>query len=494
MDSAQFKRQKLSKKPLILNLFSEGCPSHLTPGAWAYINDEGHKYNKLDYSRKLAKMAEDAKINAVFLADVLGPYDVYNGPGNYDAVCEAGSQFPLAEASLFVSAMASLTKSLGLCLTFSTVSEAPYLLARRLATLDSLTEGRVSWNVVTTYLDSASRNLLNGQSLPEHDERYVRAEEYINAIYELLLSSWRDYAVIRDAQRQIYADPERVRKINFEGKYFKIPGPGMSEPTPQRLPVISQAGTSSKGVNFAAKHAEIAFLSGYTPGSLKKSIDTINALALEKFGRRPGSIKFVSSIFVILGDTDEEAEAKFKEYQEYFHYEGALALFGGWTGIDLGQYTDEDDLSQVNNDQATQGFVNSFLKDVPGKKTRQYLAQSVGIGDQRKRVFVGSPKTVADELERWVDISGIDGFNFTYASFPESFEDISQMLVPELRKRGLAWDDYPVVGGTFRENLYGIEGKDFVPEDHVAYGYRWRTGSKEDFEEALANYKQNIPK
>lgn len=180
--------------PLIINAFAMGCSGHQSPGLWRHPQDRSADYTQIEYWTGLARLLERGKFHALFLADVLGGYDVYNGPSNITAAASSGAQWPLHEPSMVVSAMAAVTSNLAFGITFSTISEPPYQLARRLATLDHLTDGRVGWNVVSSYLDSVARNLLNGESLPEHGERYKRAEEYIQVVYELLLSSWRDDA------------------------------------------------------------------------------------------------------------------------------------------------------------------------------------------------------------------------------------------------------------------------------------------------------------
>lgn len=381
-------------------------------------------------------------------------------------------------------------------MTASTISEAPYLFARRLATLDHLSNGRVGWNVVSSYLDSAARNVLNGENLPPHDERYVRAQEYLDVIYELFLSSWRDDAVVLDKERGIYSDPERIRQINFEGKYFKVPGPSIVQPTPQRLPVILQAGASPSGVKFGAKNAEGVFVADTSPENLAPKVENLRKTA-EEFGRTKDDIKVIQLVTVIVARTHEEAIKKFEEYKSYGDLEGAQALFSGWTGIDIGKFDWDEELSSSDNN-AIRGFLEKWTKRLPSdpehiRKTRRYVADKITIGGSGV-VIVGSPSEVVDELERWVDIADIDGFNFTYTITPGSFEDLAEFVIPELRRRGLFWNDYPKDGLTFRENLFGVKGEDakFLKKSHPAYGLRWRAGeSKESFEKRIQEIKAN---
>jgi alkanesulfonate monooxygenase len=484
------KRQK-KNKPLLLNFMVLPAPSHLSPANWAHPNDRASEYKSLSYWTDLAKLAEKHKINAIFIADVLGPYDVFNGPHNFDAVAKSGAQFPLVDPSIYISAMASVTESVAFGCTFSTISEAPYHFARRIATLDHATNGRIGWNVVTSYLQSAARNLLDDKQLPPHDKRYDKADEYLEVVYKLLLSSWRDDAVIADAETLTYCDPSRIREINHQGEFFNVPGPHVVEPSKQRFPVVLQAGASERGRHYSAKHAEVVFISGFTPEDLKTTVDTIRKLAKETYNRDPSHLKFISELSIILGDTHEEAEAKFKDYAKYQHFEGKQALIGGWTGLDLSKYSDDEDLDNIESSRS-----NAMLSAVKmyittnTTKTKRAIVESVGIGKGRKRLIVGTPNEVADELQRYVDIAGLDGFNFVNVNFPSTFEEIGEKLIPVLRERGLASTDYAVPGGTFRENLYGVKGQTFLPKDHYAHDYRWTEGTREEFKEKLdSNYK-----
>lgn len=490
------KKRPNPSKYLVINAFDMGCIGLQNPGLWAHPDDKKSTgYKNLNYWTDLAKTLEKGKFNGVFLADVLGGYDVYNGPENIGPAAKAAAQWPVNEPSAVVSAMAAVTKHLSFGVTFSTISEHPYHFARRIATLDHLTDGRVGWNIVSTYLDSAARNLLENQPLPEHDERYVRTEEYFDVVAKLLLASWADDAVKNDKVSRIYADPSRIRKINHKGKYFEVPGPQITEPSPQRLPVVLQAGTSNKGKEFAARCAEVVFITTFTPEKLASEICDIKTRAL-KYGRKQGDIKFLQLVTVVLGESSNAAAEKYRELQSKGDLEGAQALFSGWTGIDIGKFGADEELRDVGSN-AVKGFVNNWTKVSPGepkdlRKTRAYVAKNITVGGLGP-VFYGTTQFVADEIERWVNVSEVDGFNFTYAVSPGSFEDIVEYLIPELQRRGLVWEDYPKsVHGTlsFREGLFGpsTEGADsrFLKPSHPAYKYRWTSGvSKKSFEGSI---------
>ncbi|KAF2703623.1 Nitrilotriacetate monooxygenase component A/pristinamycin IIA synthase subunit A [Pleomassaria siparia CBS 279.74] len=427
------------QKKLILNAFVEMCSGHQSPGLWRHPDDHSHEFNDIEHWVELAKLLEEAKFHGIFIADVLG---------SLDAAVRTGAQWPVNEPLAVVSAMAAATKSIGFGVTVSTTYEQPYHLARRLSTADHLTKGRLGWN---------------------HDERYAQAEEYVKVIYKLLESSWRDDAVVLDREKGIYTDPERVRKINHEGKYFTVPGPHICQPSPQRTPMLLQAGTSKAGKAFAAANAEAIFMSAHAPAVCAKNIAEIREMAKTQFGRDGNNIKVLALVTPILGRTEEEAQAKLAEYRKYASHEGALALFGGWTGMDLSKYGDDQELREVESN-AVVSTVQGYARFSPGtsKWTKHTIADHVSLGGNGP-IFVGTAAQVADSFQIWIDEAGVDGFNM-------SFKDIIELLLPELRSRGLFWDDYAVPGGTYRENFYEKEGQKGPLSEHVASTYRWKAG------------------
>lgn len=193
-----------------------------------------------------------------------------------------------------------------------------------------------------------------------HDDRYAQAEEYIRVMYKLFQSSWRDDAVILDREKGVYTDPALVRQINHNGRFFTVPGPHIVQPSPQRTPLLLQAGTSKAGKVFAAQHAEAIFVSAHAPEVCAKSISEIRQLARDEYGRDPNNIKVLALVTPILGRTEEEAQQKLAEYRKYASHEGALALFAGWTGMDLDKYGDEEELRQVESNAVRYVFLFCF--------------------------------------------------------------------------------------------------------------------------------------
>ncbi len=424
------------------------CVGHQSPGLWTHPEDQSHRYKDSSYWIELAQILEKGQFDAVFIADVLGYYDVYDG--SRDAAVRQGAQTPVNDPSLIVPLMSAVTKHLGFGVTASVTHEHPYTFARRMSTLDHLTDGRVGWNIVTSYLKSAAVNMGLEDQI-KHDERYDIAQEYLEVCYKLWEGSWEDDAVLRDKERGIFTDPSKVHDINHDGHYYKVPGAHLCEPSPQRTPVIYQAGASMKGRAFAGRNAECIFIGAPTINAAKQSVIKLRAEA-EQAGRAPDEIKILTMVTPVVGRTEEEAWEKFNDYKKHISYEGALALFGGWTGIDLSEYAPDENLRYVKND-AIQSAVENFTKIDPDINwTVDKIKEHVGIGGLGTKI-VGSPEQVADELERWVDEAGVDGFNIAYAITPGTFKDFTELVVPILQERGLVRREYG--GETLRDNLFG---------------------------------------
>lgn len=438
---------------------------HTAIGLWRHPDSRAHEYRTLRHWVETAQILERGRFDALFIADALGPLEVYQG--SVDASLRDGIQTPTDDPLLLVSALAAATERLGFAITVSSTYERPYQFARKMTTLDHLSDGRVGWNVVTSALDSAARNLGLDQQIP-HDQRYAIADEFMDVAYKLWESSWEDDAVVLDRDGAVFADPAKVHPIAHEGEHFRVPGIALSEPSVQRTPVIYQAGTSPAGKAFAARHAEGVFLSTYKPELARGLVDDVRARAAAN-GRDPRELKFLSIATVIVAETDAEAQAKYEDYLSYASLEGALARYSALLHIDLSELDPDVPLEYVET-EGIRGLVEGFTKLDPTRTwTPRALAEFVGVGGGGP-VIIGSPSTVADELERWIDVADIDGFNIADPVPPVTLRDFVDLVVPELQRRGRVWTEYE--GETLREHVRGGGGSR-VSDTHPAAAHRY---------------------
>ncbi|MBK5002039.1 LLM class flavin-dependent oxidoreductase [Pseudomonas sp. S31] len=434
-------------KQIHLNAFAMNTVGHLAPGLWRHPRDQATHYTDIHYWIELARTLERGCIDGLFIADVLGVYDIYGASA--DAALTSGAQVPVNDPLQLVPAMAAATHHLGFGVTASVSFEHPFPFARRMSTLDHLTQGRAGWNVVTSYLASGARNLGQRDQL-SHDQRYALAEEYLQVCYKLWETSWEDDAVRADRASGVYADPAKVHGIAHEGTYFKVPGFHLCEPSPQRTPVIYQAGASSRGRAFAASNAECVFVAAPSKTVLKKQVAELRAAAVAA-GRAADDILVFEQLTVIVAETDADALALLREYREYASTTGALTLMSGWTGIDFAEYAPDQVLREVPS-EAIQSAVEAFTRADPSRTwTTAEIADYCAIGGDGP-VLVGSAHTVADQLQAWVEETDVDGFNLASVVAPETFVAVVDLLVPELQSRGLFKREY--TSGTLRNKLF----------------------------------------
>ncbi|RZP36260.1 MAG: LLM class flavin-dependent oxidoreductase [Acidimicrobiales bacterium] len=443
---------------MMLNAFTMNCVSHIQQGMWTRGDTRQTEFNSLEPWLELARIAEKGCLDTIFLADVIGLYDNYKG-GASTSFQEA-MQVPVNDPMLLIPAMASVTEHLGFAFTSSVLQAHPFTFARQLSTLDHLTEGRVAWNVVTSYLPNAGSNL-GFDGLPSHEERYSRAEEYLEVIYKLLEGSWADDAVVNDSERRVYVEPDRVREINHHGHYFQVAGPHLSSPSVQRTPVIFQAGMSERGRTFAARQAECIFVVGSSRSGEAIAADLHQRTHL--CGRSSADVKLIGGVAPIVGGTEAEALAKRAEYEESLSVEAGLAHISGNLGADLGDI-DPDQPLETFQTERVQGFIKNLLDSAaPGTRTMGDLIKSNLAGAW----LTGSAEQVADELERRFN-AGLDGFNLTYTVTPGTFVDFVEGVVPILQERGLTQSEY--VAGSLRKKLFG---QDRLPSSHPAAAFRF---------------------
>ena len=447
------------RRQIHLNAFDMNCVAHIVAGTWRHPESQAARYKDLRYWTDLARLLERGLFDGIFIADVLGVYDVFGGSAA--AALRSGAQVPVNDPLLVVPAMAAVTEHLGFGVTSTTTFEHPYPFARRMSTLDHLTGGRVGWNIVTGYLASAARN--HGMdAIMAHGDRYAMADEYMEVVYKLWEGSWEDGAVGDDPARAMYADPAKVHPIAHEGARFRVPGIHLCEPSPQRTPVLYQAGASNRGRTFAAEHAEVAFVSEHTKDGLRAVVADIRERA-KAAGRDPYDIKIVNANTVITGATEAAARARRDEFRRFVDPEGALVLWSGWLGYDLSQFDLDVPLRLVPND-AMQSAVTTYAS---GDATLRDFVESRALAVEGSSI-VGSPEQVADDLEAWVEETDVDGFNLINVITPGTFADIVEHVVPELQRRGSFRTSYRE--GTLREKLFGRGPR--LPETHRGAGFR----------------------
>jgi FMN-dependent oxidoreductase (nitrilotriacetate monooxygenase family) len=315
----------------------------------------------------------------------------------------------------------------------------------------------------------------------EHDKRYQIADEYLDVLYKLWEGSWDDDAVLIDRDKNVYTDPAKVRYINHVGERFSVAGPHLSQPSPQRTPVLFQAGSSTAGMTFAAKHAEVVFVGGHDLVSYRDNVAQIRALAV-KNGRAASDIKAYAMAVVIVGRTREEAERKAAVFERLSRPGGYLAHAGGG-GVDLAAYPPSARMVDVLAAEKAAGREHS-------RRTRFY-APSATVGEALGQITrfdrppffaIGTPTEVVDEIERWVRDTDLDGFNLRQFLSPGTAEDFIELVVPELQRRGLYRTQYEEP--TLRERLFGA-GHTRLPDSH--FGARYRGGAHLDDAVELAD-------
>ncbi|HCV3103010.1 TPA: LLM class flavin-dependent oxidoreductase, partial [Acinetobacter baumannii] len=445
------------------NAFEMNCIAHQSPGLWRHPQDRSVEYKDLEYWTDLAQILERGFFDGIFIADVLGIYDVYHQSAEH--ALTGAVQVPVNDPLQIMPAMAAVTKHLGFGVTTSISFEHPYPFARRISTLDHLTKGRVGWNIVTSYLESGSKNL-GLKTQVNHDNRYDIADEYLEVLYKLWEGSWEEGSVLRDRESGIFADHKKVHPIQHEGKYFTVPGIHICEPSPQRTPVLYQAGASSRGQKFASQNAECVFIAAPSKIATKKVVQGIRQ-KLAQEGRDPYSVKIYALLSIVTDETDAKAQAKFKEYQSYGSYDGALTLLSGWSGVDFSQYQPTDKVEYIQTN-AIQSLLDSYVNADPERVwTIEEIANWNSLGGNGP-VLVGSAETVSDALEQWVEDTDVDGFNLAYILAHQTFADVVEFIVPELQKRGVYQTSY--TQGTLREKLFGAGP--YLPENHRGAKYR----------------------
>lgn len=416
-------------------------PVSIHTGAWRYpgaLPDANFNFPAL---KRFIQKLEQGKFDAFFMADHLA---VLNMPINALKRSHTVTSF---EPFTLLSALASVTEHIGLVATASTTYDEPYHIARRFASLDHISGGRAGWNIVTTANPDAALNFGLEEEV-EHDERYVRAREFYDVVTGLW-DSFADDAFIRDVESGIYFDPEKIHVLGHQGKHLSVRGPlNIARPV-QGWPVIVQAGASEAGRQLAAETAELVFAPAGNLEAGKALFADIKKRAWI-IGRDAESIKILPGALVIVGETVEEAIAKRTHLDSLVHYDSGIASLNGALGYDVSGFDPDGFLPEIPETNAGRSSRERIVALAQREKlTIRQLAQRVG--SYGGLAFVGTPQTIADEMEQWLIEEGSDGFNIMFPFLPEGLNDFVDKVIPELQRRGIFRKEYE--GKTLRENL-----------------------------------------
>lgn len=395
----------------------------------------------LAFFTEIARTAERGKLDAVFLSDALALRGHAHGPAQS------------LEPTVLLTALAGVTQQIGLVGTASTTFNDPFNLARRFASVDHLSAGRVAWNAVTTYDPDAAANFSMHAPL-DKDARYLRAEEFVDVVLKLW-DSWEDDALIADPSSGRYADPARVHAIAHRGAHFQVDGPLNLPRSPQGRPVLVQAGGSEAGVALAARHADAVFTAQTTFDGAQAFYRDIKA-RVERNGRDPEHLLVLPGLYPVIGGTLAEARARKAEMDALLDRSSELNKFARALGLDAADLQLDAPLPYERIDQGgstdvSRGFIRAtvLLAQSENLTVRDLLDRNPGA----HRMVVGAPETIADDIERWFAGRAADGFNLNADVFPSGLADFVDHVVPLLQRKGIFRRDYE--GTTLREH-YGL--------------------------------------
>ncbi|BCS24444.1 LLM class flavin-dependent oxidoreductase [Aspergillus puulaauensis] len=417
-------------------------PVSLHSGAWRYPGSYPDANFNLSHLKSFIQKLEAAKFDAFFMADHLA---VLNMPIEALRRSHTVTSF---EPFTLLSALSVVTEKIGLAATASTTYDEPFHIARRFASLDHLSNGRAAWNIVTTGNPETAKNFGRDEHL-QHGDRYKRAREFYDVVTGLW-DSFADDAFVRDRESGIFFDPGKMHVLDHEGEELKVRGPlNVARPV-QGWPVIVQAGQSEPGRQLAAETAEVVFCSPKGLEGGKELYRDIKGRA-EAAGRDKDHLKLLPAALIVVGDSVEEAQAKRLELDALAHYESGIATLSIALGTDASGFDPDGplpkELPETNASHTSRAGVVKLAEEQ--KLTVRQLAQR--LGGYSGLAFVGTPQTIADEMEVWLREEGSDGFTVVFPFLPQGLDDVTQRLVPELQRRGIFRQDY--TGSTLREHL-----------------------------------------
>mgnify|MGYP001364522940 FL=1 len=420
-------------------------PTYHSLGMWRHPKtiSSGFKWDKPDLYQHIARVCERGLFDTVFFADLNYIADTYKGAMSPSLM--HATQAPEHDPIPLLSFMAAVTKKIGVASTFSVSHSHPFYAARLWATLDHLTNGRAGWNVVTSINSNQAANY--GEERQSTDNRYDRAHEFME-VCQKLWNSWDVDAVKMDHENGIFADPEKVNRIEYTGKFFKSRGPLNVTRSPQNGPAIFQAGTSPKGQDFAVKYADAIFAIQPRAEDAAKYFDSIKS-QMTDIGRDPDACKILFGIQPIIGSSEAEAREKQEEHNALVPLEGGMAILSAHLDFDLSKIP-ADALMSERNEPELYRMRTRFHKidgtPMTVAETAARHGQSVSLPQ-----FVGTPQGIADQMEAFINVAGGDGFMLTAIHSPGAIEEFVDLVVPELQKRGIYRKEYK--GNTQREIL-----------------------------------------
>ncbi len=416
-------------------------PASIHTGAWRYPGAYPDANFNLSHLKGFAQRLEAARFDAFFMADHLA---VLNMPVQALKRSHTVTSF---EPFTLLSALSSITERIGLVATASTTFDQPFHVARRFASLDHLSGGRAGWNIVTTSNPDAALNFGFEEHL-DHDERYRRAREFYDVVTGLW-DSFADDAFVRDVQTGTYFDPDKLRVLAHRGKYYKVRGPlNIARPV-QGWPVIVQAGASEAGRQLAAETAEVIFAAQATLDAGQRFYTDMQA-RLATVGRAPASLKILPGAFVVVGESVAEAREKRAKLDSLVHFESSIASLSIALGHDASGFDPDAPLPPIPTSNASHSGRERAVELAEREQlTVRQLAQR--LGGYSGLAFVGTPQTIADEMQEWLETRGSDGFNILFPYLPEGLNDFVERVIPELQRRGIFRREYE--GSTLRENL-----------------------------------------
>jgi FMN-dependent oxidoreductase (nitrilotriacetate monooxygenase family) len=434
------------KRQMHLAAFVCAGPVSGSHGGWRHPEADSDFLSAAYYAR-LGRILEDGLFDLVFLADILAVPDRLEA--SLDSQLRFGALGALRLDPLLVLAtMAGATRHVGLACTVSTTYFEPFAVARALATLDHLSGGRAAWNIVTSFQEAEARNFGRDDHLPR-ETRYERADEFMEVTCALW-DSWADDALVQDRETPLFADPSHVRRVDHHGRWFNVRGPLNVSRPPQGRPVFLQAGASDRGRDFAARWAEVIFVTHSSPEAARDFRADLHRRA-EKFGRRPEQLKVLPGIVPVVAETRAEAEVQRALLDTLSEPQAGLSTLSYHLDVDLSQFPQDEVLPETLDVPGVQGHYRE-VADLT-RRTGMSLAQlghQYGAG-RTASGFTGTARDVADRMEAWHAMGACDGFMVQVPYVPGGLESFARLVVPELQRRGLFRDAYG--GRTLRDHL-----------------------------------------